>query len=245
MCPVTGSALAAALAAGGAAPLVGGIAAASVGTTLAAATAAAATPGFFASLALAIPTLTTGQSFVGSLLMSSVSQLFSFASQSKNAAAAQTFQDQRAEEVRAAANVAFLADADAENLRLQQEAIAASGQAFKATISRAKAVSTARTASGEAGVAGLSVDALIRDFKGSESRFREGLKENLLLSREQSKLRLEGLAAKAGSRINAARPQAVPTPSFLGAALRIGKEGFDSFEKLTTDASGRRRPLNF
>ena len=104
---------------------------------------------------------------------------------------------------------------------------------------------TARTASGEAGVAGLSVDALIRDFKGSELRFREGLRENILLSRVQSKLRLESLAARAGSRINAARAVPVPVPSFLGAALRIGKSGFDSFQKLTTDSRGKRRPLNF
>ena len=216
---------------------------ASVGTTIALATAASAAPGFFASLA--IPALTTGQSFIGSLLFSGVSQLFSLVTGSRNAQAQQNFANQRAEAVRLAANAAFIADADLEGLGLQQEAISATGLAFKASIQRAKAVSTARTASGEAGVAGLSIDALLRDFNASESRFREGLKDNLVISREQSKSRLKGLAANAASRIAAATPQPVPMPSFLGAALRIAKDGFDNFGRLTTAADGSRRPLNF
>ena len=79
---------------------------ASVGTTIALATAASAAPGFFASLA--IPALTTGQSFIGSLLFSGVSQLFSLVTGSRNAQAQQNFANQRAEAVRLAANAAFI-----------------------------------------------------------------------------------------------------------------------------------------
>ena len=62
------------------------------------------------------------------------------------------------------ANAAYLSDARQLNLRQRQEEEAEVQRAQEADIQNMKDIATARTASGESGVSGLSVDALMTDI---------------------------------------------------------------------------------
>ena len=73
-------------------------------------------------------------------------------------------QQQQAQRNEASANAAYLNDVRQLNLRQREEQEAESQRGMEADIQSMKDVSTARTASGESGVSGLSVDALMTDI---------------------------------------------------------------------------------
>ena len=115
------------------------------------------------------------------------------------------------------ANAAYLNDVTQLNLRQRQEEEAESQRGQEADIQTMKDVSQARTASGESGVSGLSVDALMSDI------FRQNLFDdtkgtsNLDATKAQIDAQKEGAKTGRQSRINA-----VPYPSFAATALQIG-----------------------
>jgi hypothetical protein len=79
---------------------------------------------------------------------------------------------------------------------------------------------TVRTAAGEAGVTGLSVDALLRDLHGQEATMRDGVATNLERTRSQFQRERTGAAATATRRLRSAPP--VQRPSFAATALTTG-----------------------
>lgn len=121
--------------------------------------------------------------------------------------------------------------------RIRQEGEAAQTEEQRNAIEASKARATARTAAGEAGVAGLNVDALMNDFLFQETNYRSGVRRNLELSTDQLGQEMEGVRAGAQGRVNSISPylrEPVSRPNYLGEALRIGGKGlaiYDQYKK--------------
>jgi len=106
----------------------------------------------------------------------------------------------------------------------------------------AEARATARTASGEAGVAGLSVEALLNDFTTQEGRYRYGVRRNNELVTDQLTAEMEGARAQAQGRINSILSlnlEPVSRPKYLGAALRIGGDALGAYAKYSRPSTTR------
>ncbi len=102
----------------------------------------------------------------------------------------------------------------------------AAGEANEAQIEGLKARSKARVASGEAGVSGLSVDALLNDFSGQEERYLGRIDQNYDTTKFAYEDEKRGAYDTARARINS---MATPVkPSFAGAAIRIGQSAIES-----------------
>jgi multidrug efflux pump subunit AcrA (membrane-fusion protein) len=107
----------------------------------------------------------------------------------------------------------------------------ASGDLTAAGVAAARARSTARTTSGEAGVAGLSVDTLLMDFDRQEASYRDSVLHNREWQLEQGEYNKTALGHQAAGRIASMQPivpQPVQMPSFLASALQIGGHGLDA-----------------
>ncbi|WP_132413098.1 hypothetical protein [Neorhizobium sp. S3-V5DH] len=111
--------------------------------------------------------------------------------------------------------------------RILQERAAASNEAQKINIDAAKGRATASVAAGEAGVAGLSVDALISDYYGQQGRYERTLSNNMQMQEDYLVGEMDATRAQAAGRINSV-DQGTP-PSFLDAAIRIGSSALDGF----------------
>ncbi len=169
------------------------------------------------------------------LAISAASTATGFIGAQQQADAQEEYNAFQQEQTRLNAEAAYANDFNAEQARLSQEAAADSREIQEAQIDAAKARATARTAAGEAGVSGLSVDALIADFNRSEARFRDATRQQQEFDTLASRDRLRQADARKQSRINSAVPQPVQRPSFLGAALRIGGAGVSAAGELESE----------
>lgn len=164
------------------------------------------------------------------LLLTAATTVYTVDAQNKSVKA-----ENKAREISAeSARQSFRDQASNTNLRVQQEQEAAVNAKIENAKRAAEAVGTARAASGQAGVAGLSVDNLLADFYSQEANFRVVTDSNLASSIEQSQRELKGLEAQSKSRENSLRPE--PIPGYLGAGLRIGAESvktYDTYKKQT------------
>jgi hypothetical protein len=116
--------------------------------------------------------------------------------------------------------------------RAVQEGEKASQEQQAVSLDAARARATARTAAGESGVAGLSLDALLSDFTRSEAMYRDTSNRNLQGVREQLGYEAEGVRATSRGQINAIRPflpEPINRPNFLGASLRIAQTGLNAY----------------
>lgn len=127
------------------------------------------------------------------------------------------------------------------NLRLQQEQEAATNAKIENAKRAAEARGTARAAAGAAGVAGFSVDALFADFYRQEAQYRSITDTNLGYVEEQSRRDMAGLKSGTQSTIN--RLVREPVPGYLGAGLRIGAAGLQTYDdyKTNSDPNWKRR----
>lgn len=114
------------------------------------------------------------------------------------------------------------------NLRVQQEQEAATNAKIENSKRALEAVSTARTASGQAGVSGMSVDNLFADFYRQEAGFRFVTDSNLASTVEQSQRDMKGIRSTGQSRENALHHE--PVPGYLGAGLRIGAASVGAYD---------------
>ena len=121
------------------------------------------------------------------------------------------------------ANAAFLNDARQLNLRQRQEEEAESQRGMEADIQTMRDVSKARTASGESGVSGLSVDALMSDILRQNLSDDTKAASNLGATKAQIAEEKKGAETGRQSRINS-----VPYPSFAATALQIGGNAYES-----------------
>lgn len=113
--------------------------------------------------------------------------------------------------------------------RISQERAAAVQQQTENSIKTMKAVSNANVAAGEAGVNGLSVDALMGDFLAQGARANNVVDQNYQMQRDYLVGEMESTRAKTQSQINS-----VPQPSLLNLGLNIataGVSGAASYQK--------------
>lgn len=159
------------------------------------------------------------------LLITTATTAYSIDEQNKNVKAENQAREVAAESARESAREGY----SATNLSLQQEEIANTQAKIENAKRAAEAKGTARSASGQAGVAGLSVEHLMADFNRQEATFRAVTDQNFAFSVEQSQRQMKGIRATARSRENSLAPQ--KPPGYLGAGLRIGAQAVGSYDQ--------------
>jgi len=136
----------------------------------------------------------------------------------------------------ALANAAYINDTKQLQNRQAEEAAAAAAREHGVQIEAAKTVSTATTAAGEAGVSGLSVNALLTDYTRQEVDYRFQSQTQLENQRNQTEAELRGAEMQAQGRVSSVKPyiaQPVSYPSLMGAALRVGADSFSAYNDYT------------
>lgn len=109
--------------------------------------------------------------------------------------------------------------------RMLQEQEAAAAEKIDNTREARAAKATASAAAGEAGVTGLSVDALLREFDGRAAEANDRIDQNTEWSMTQLNNEMKGIRANTEDRINSV--QRAAKPSFWDAGLRIAGAGLD------------------
>lgn len=155
----------------------------------------------------------------------------------RNQKAMMDAQDEAIRQNAALANRQFMEQSKALQERQAEADQAAVAKEIDVSKQGAAARSTAATAAGEAGVAGLSVQALYDDYSGQEANYRFQSRTELENTRSQTERELLGARDTAEGRINSMKPyQAKPVdyPSLLGAALRVGGDAAGTIAKRYT-----------
>lgn len=118
--------------------------------------------------------------------------------------------------------------ADVQTRQIQEEDAAA---VQKQDISREARAARATTmaAAGEAGVSGLSVNALLADVYGKETTAKDRISQNSGFTTSNLTREMDGLKAKAQDRINSMPWATGPSP--FAAALKIGGVGLESYNR--------------
>ncbi len=157
----------------------------------------------------------------------------------------------------------YLSEVSASRLRERQEKVSAAQRIQQSTTKAREARATARVSAGEAGVAGLSVDALINDLTRKEGEFNFSMQQQLKFSDQNRALGFEDSANR--SRMNLLSiNKPIAQPNYLGAILSGAQTGMSAYSfgkdaglfqggtKTTTTASGLGagatdlvKPLNF
>lgn len=130
-----------------------------------------------------------------------------------------------------AAKRAFEQDNRAITQRQLQEQTASADRKFANAQEYAAARASGVVAAGEAGVSGLSVDALLNDLAGQQAARQKTADTNLGWTLAQLQQERFGAQAQRDNRINSA-----PKPSSLGLALQIGGQaigGYDTYKSRT------------
>lgn len=153
-----------------------------------------------------------------------VGGVMAYSAQQQAANQSERAQQQNFEETVVESQTAFAQNVNQENSRLGQTAVANSRDLTQVAIDKRKAAATARVAAGEAGVSGLSVDALMADFERSEARYRDGTAQQFEFDKLASQDNIQAFDSERRSRNNAARPQAVQRPDFLSSGLGIATQ---------------------
>ena len=160
---------------------------------------------------------------VAQFAISAASTVAGFAAQQQQYEA----QQQQYKNNRDAANKAAVNNYAANQHRQVQETAAASQEKQNLQMEGMQARSTALTAAGEAGVTGLSVDALIADYYGQEGRYERTLDNNHQMQADYLQGETEAVRAQTEGRINSVDQG--QKPSFAGAAIRILGGGLDAY----------------
>jgi hypothetical protein len=103
-----------------------------------------------------------------------------------------------------------------------------------------EAKATATVAAGEAGVSGLSVDALLAEFDGRAAAANDRTDQNTEWTLSQLNNEMKGIRANAEDRINSV--QRAAAPSFFNTGLKIAGVGLDSYNDFKVrEAEAQRR----
>lgn len=97
------------------------------------------------------------------------------------------------------------------------------------TMALRRAQATARVSAGEAGVSGLSVDALLRDLSGQAGYDNATATENYLRQDADINARRENAQIGAVNTVTSIRNPQIQAPDYLGGALRIGQAGLSAY----------------
>lgn len=118
-----------------------------------------------------------------------------------------------------------------ESERQKEESQASSQQISSVNREASKARASARVAAGEAGVSGLSVDALLADFDRQEASSVNAINYNREMNARQSSMNLRGIRANAMNQLSSTRFKPVARPSALNSGLEIAGMGLDAYTK--------------
>lgn len=164
---------------------------------------------------------------IASFTIGAASSVMEYSAQSQQAKAQTAAYKQNIEASRSAAVNSYAAQ---QNKQLQARA-AASQDLQSNQIDAIKARSTATVAAGEAGVSGLSVDALMGDFYAQEGRYERTLDQNYQMQADAIRSEMDGTEAQAESRMHSMAPGS--KPSFMGAAVRVAGSAVGSYSMYT------------
>jgi hypothetical protein len=160
---------------------------------------------------------------VAQFALSAASTVAGFVGQSQQAEAQQQYYKNN----RDAANKAAVNTYAANQNRALQERKAASQETQQLQTDAMRARGTAEVAAGEAGVTGLSVNALIGDYYGQQGRYERTLDNNYQMQADYLRGEMDATQAQAEGRINSV--QQGQKPSFADAAIRILGGGLDAY----------------
>ncbi|QXV74664.1 putative internal virion protein [Rhizobium phage RHEph21] len=102
-----------------------------------------------------------------------------------------------------------------------------------------EAKATATVAAGEAGVSGLSVDALLAEFDGRAATRNDRTDQNTEWTLNQLNNEMKGIRSNAEDRINSV--QRAAAPSFFNTGLKIAGVGLDSYNDFKVKQRGGRQ----
>jgi hypothetical protein len=152
---------------------------------------------------------------VASLAIGAASSAMSFVGQQQQANAQNDYANENAH----AAVEATLQQYSDTQARIAQEQAAAGQQTEQVNREAQARAATARVAVGEAGVSGLSVDALLGDAYGSAARRRDVIGTNLDYTVDQLQRSQLGIQAQGQNRISSVRTVAPPSGLQLGLGI--------------------------
>tara|TARA_R110002153_G_scaffold260708_1_gene420820 strand:- start:8149 stop:8763 length:615 start_codon:yes stop_codon:yes gene_type:complete len=122
----------------------------------------------------------------------------------------------------------YLSEVSASRLRERQEKIAASQQIQRTTTKAREARATARVSAGEAGVSGLSVDALINDMTRKEGEANFSIQQQMKFAEQSRAMGLDDSANR--SRMNLLSiNKPIEQPNYLGAILSGAQTGMSMY----------------
>ncbi|QDB71023.1 internal protein B [Bordetella phage vB_BbrP_BB8] len=166
---------------------------------------------------------------LATLAISAVSTVFTVVSQQNQAQAAADAQNafNRQQEQ----NALVARNANLANLEVERNTALddTREQINQNTMALRRAQATARVSAGEAGVSGLSVDALLRDLAGQAGYDNATAVENYMRQDADINARRENTQNSYTSGLNSIRQTQIQSPDYLGAALRIGQAGLKSY----------------
>lgn len=137
--------------------------------------------------------------------------------QVKAAQAQNDYYAENAAQATKAANDKYLA----QQTQLNQERDKATQTLTQNSIKALQARATARTAAGEAGVTGLSVDALIDDYYGKQGQETAAVNQNYQMTYDYVLGSLKGTRSEAQSRINSVRRAEVGWADVAAAGVKV------------------------
>lgn len=109
---------------------------------------------------------------------------------------------------------AYLLKSKQSALRLRQEQVQASQARQDADLKTLKAQGSAMASAGGAGVQGINVDQLLKDFEASEGLMSSRIEQRLGGLQQQAQIDALGFQSEAQSRINSMQPQSLTETLF-------------------------------
>lgn len=109
---------------------------------------------------------------------------------------------------------AYLLKSKQSALRLRQEQVQASQARQDADLKTLKAQGSAMASAGGAGVQGINVDQLLKDFEASEGLMSSRIEQRLDGLQQQAQIDALGFQSEAQSRINSMQPQSLTETLF-------------------------------
>jgi len=125
----------------------------------------------------------------------------------------------------------YLQEVSSMRVQQGQEQVAAAQRVNESARKAREARATARVSAGEAGVAGLSVDALINDLTKQEAEFNFATQQQLQMNDVGRSMQLENAGLSFTNnmlRIN----KPIEQPNYLGAALSGAQTGLSTYSTL-------------
>ena len=131
----------------------------------------------------------------------------------------------------------YLSEVSASRLRERQEKVAAAQRIQQSTTKAREARATARVSAGEAGVAGLSVDALINEMTRKEAEYSFSVQQQMQFANMNRQLGFEDSANR--SRMNLLSiNKPIAQPNYLGALVTGAQTGLNAYDSMTQAGMG-------